>query len=354
MPILPTIIATITRKPRYIPKPDKDKGKLLVNDIFRWYESVFGRRYGIRAESSTQMVKRDGKWIQKYEFYTIEAFLTHIECLIREWVKKPKFEIKWVSLPVFQPAGLLPQHGGVRIPIFTLAVAFTSFDGNGFTASGTTCTTTLTTSGSDRAAMGIIWTWNAADSYTSTTYAGATMSELSNRSADGSGSVIRITGKHNATTGSNTLQSNTSGSMQHIISGAAYSGVDTSSAAAAFPDSDVGSGSATNGTTSSTTATGTITLTVADSWPILHARVPTKAATAGTSTTKRGSAAISGDSNQTFDSNAARSTGSNDLVYEWVGTTTTYWCMTSMAPVSSPVVSTSTAKKHLLSLMGVG
>ncbi len=322
---LPKLMAVITRHPRYIPKIEWSGGKLVTHDVFRLYELLFGRRFGIRIESSVEPVLVDGKVVDKHNFYTVEAFLVFWECAIRDYLKNLEFGFEFVRLPSFQLAGLMGQEeDGIRIPIFVLAIANTGTENTGFTASGTTCSRNISTSGSDRAVIGAVWTWNAAQTYTTTTYAGVTMSELGTRAGDFGD--IRLVGCHDATTGSNAMISNTSGSMQHFTTAAAYSGVASGSAAAAFPDT------AASGTTTSTTVTGTMTTSVANSWVFLHGRTPSRAMTAGANTYARATNTTSGDAVKLFDSNADRASGSNSLIYTWSPSQTTYWVMNSMAP----------------------
>lgn len=328
-------------KNRYIPDIDWSGGKLITHDVFRLFERIFGRKFGIRAESSASSAFINKQLAVKYEFYTVEAVLVFTECKIREFLKTFRFGLEFVELPVFQFAGLLPQQNGMRIPIFKFAIANTS-DSDGFTSSGTTCSFNVTTSGSDRCVIGAVWTWNATNTYTSSTYAGVTMTELVNRASDGTGGFIRLVGCHNATTGANNLISNTSGSMQHIDSAAAYSGVDSTSAAAAFPDTE------SNGTSTGTSITANMTTSVNQSWVFLHARTPSRDMSAGASTFERHQNSTSGDAANLFDSNGGRSTGSNDLIYTWTTSQTSYWCMGSMAPASASLAVPS------LATLGVG
>jgi hypothetical protein len=196
--------------------------------------------------------------------------------------------------------------------------------GDGFNGSGTSATAALDVSGTDPCVVAAIWCWNAADTYVNTTYAGTAMTELHSRTLDsGTG---RIVGLKNPSTGTNNVQSNTSGNMQHWISCASYSGVDQTTP---FPDTE------TDGTTTGSSATPNMTTSVTDSWVFCHARTPSKDMSAGTDTFERVQNPVSADSANLFDSNAARASGSNNLQYTWTGSTTTYWIMGSIAPSAS-------------------
>lgn len=323
-------------KNRYIPNIEWSGGKLITHDVFRLFERIFGREFGIRAEAASSSAFIGKQMATRMEFFTVEALLVFTECRIREFLKSFEFGFEFVELPVFQLAGLFPQQNeSLRIPIFKFAIA-TASTANSFTAAGTTCSVSLTTSGSDRAVIGAVWTWNASNTYTSSTYAGVTATELVNRAADGSGSFIRLVGVHNATTGANNFVSNTSSNMQHFVSCASYSGVASASASAAFPDTE------TSGTSSGVTSvTMNMTTSVANSWVFAHGRTTSRDMVAGTNTFERVQNATSGDSCNLFDSNGARSSGSNDLQYTWTTSQTTYWCMGSMSPVTSTSVTVS-------------
>jgi hypothetical protein len=198
--------------------------------------------------------------------------------------------------------------------------------GQGFNSSGTSTTAALTVSGSDPCVIAAVWTWNAANTYVNTTYAGTAMTELHSRAADGAGSLIRLVGLKNPSTGTNNVQSNTSGNMQHWISCVSYSGVDQTTP---FPDTE------TDGTSTAESATPNMTTSVADSWVFCHSRTASRDMLAGTNTTERVQHATSGDSCNIFDSGGVRSSGSNNLNYTWTGSQTTYWVMGSIAPATA-------------------
>src|SRR5690348_10828071 len=65
-----------------------------VSNVFRAYEWLFGRGYGIRPELSSSTEFVNGKKVVNYELYSFEAVVCHIEVLIRNFLKKKlAFEI---------------------------------------------------------------------------------------------------------------------------------------------------------------------------------------------------------------------------------------------------------------------
>jgi len=86
---LTRMMATITRHPRYHPEEHELdhkthwSSKVWVSNLFRAYEYLFGRGYGVRPEASTQVIKKDGKLYVTRHFFTLEALLAHVEVTIR-------------------------------------------------------------------------------------------------------------------------------------------------------------------------------------------------------------------------------------------------------------------------------
>ena len=78
-PKLFRLMEKITGKPRYIPDVEY-KEKAWVYNLFRFYERLFGREYGLRLE---QVVTADNEGIVHRAFYTWEAFFHFVEQEIR-------------------------------------------------------------------------------------------------------------------------------------------------------------------------------------------------------------------------------------------------------------------------------
>jgi hypothetical protein len=118
-----------------------------VHNLFRLFELIFGRKYGIRKESATSIATgKNGQLIIHREFYTWEALFAHCESVVREFVKLNSFSFEWVEIPKFQLVG-----GGAMdnpsFPLVRFAIArdasAKAFDNTGFASSVTfnqTCT----------------------------------------------------------------------------------------------------------------------------------------------------------------------------------------------------------------------
>lgn len=108
---LPQLLADITGHPRY--KPDIIwSSKSWVHNVFRCYEMVFGRKYGIRAEISSW--HENGK--SYYSAHSFEAVCALFETWVRNRFPYPV--LKWVKLPSFQT----PQ--GIALPSYSFAIAY--------------------------------------------------------------------------------------------------------------------------------------------------------------------------------------------------------------------------------------
>lgn len=90
--ILLKFVEKITGKPRYDPDVKWDK-RIWIANIFRAWEYVAGRRYGIRKESATWFDSVGNKLYIRREFYTVEARLAHYEASMRNY-----FAFDWSSL----------------------------------------------------------------------------------------------------------------------------------------------------------------------------------------------------------------------------------------------------------------
>lgn len=140
-------MATITRHPRYRVQGLEFDQNLVTANIFRLWELLFGRRHGVRPEASCFAFKDEkGRQTVVRRFYTVEAIVVHIESLVRNLFKLPKFS--FVEIPQFAFSGmdtpLIP-------PIFSFAIAWDSGSPNSsFSASATSVSYSITTSGSNR------------------------------------------------------------------------------------------------------------------------------------------------------------------------------------------------------------
>jgi hypothetical protein len=132
-----SLISFITRRPRYVPK--FETGPYWVFNVFRVYEQIFGRRYGIRCESTS-----DDKG--NVQFYTWEAALMYVEGKLRSF-KLPEFSR--VHVPAFQMAGVPLSF--TKSP-YLFAITAPSNNASGLTSfgSGNPSSQSMTPSGTDR------------------------------------------------------------------------------------------------------------------------------------------------------------------------------------------------------------
>jgi len=282
--IIPQLIVEITGKQRYF--PEVKWSYLWVHNIFRIYEIIFGRKYGIKCESKTslQTVERNGRQINIVvrEYFSFEALCAGIEVYIRNRLSKFinfnfTFQLPYkIYIPVFQTIG------GFKIPSspYLFAIAYSATTTYGYSGAATTVTISHTISGSDNC----LWahgTGNQSPTATlSATYAGVSMTELA-RSLDsvGTGVPTYLWYQTAPTSGTNNLVG-TSSSNGIVCSCVSYTGVKQSSPV-----------NANNNTAlNTTTASMSKSLTTVDdnSWVIMTFRTGGgNAITAGANTTVR-------------------------------------------------------------------
>lgn len=252
--------------------------KSWVHNIFRFYELVCWRKFGVRPEASTRTWHDDkGKMHVIREFYTIEALLAYCETLVREYlsIKSIKrvirffdwrdwgFEVEYITAPRLQATNGMQFDFNPKLPIFSLAVAFDASSSKGGT-SATTETVNHVCTGTHL----VLWSMggsetNTISSNTGVTYNGvafANYTQDQRPNGDGSnadwGSIWYLV---NPATGTNSLVSTWNGSsaFKEVIS-VSYSGCDTSNPI----------GATTNNSGFSTNVTATVNTLYADSYVI--------------------------------------------------------------------------------------
>lgn len=126
--ILPTILATLTQKERYFPEITWSS-QSWIHNIFRVYEVVFWRRYGIKSESSSGFsTDKNGRRIEVHQCHSFEAMCVYSELAIRKSVKS-FFEREFVPFRIIIPQLVTP---GFRMPSsspYLFAIAFDSAEG---------------------------------------------------------------------------------------------------------------------------------------------------------------------------------------------------------------------------------
>lgn len=149
------IMTLLTQHPRYHPEDvELDhrlhwSNKLWISNIFRAYEWLFGRGVGIRVESSSGASIVKGKLIVTHHVYTLEAFLSYIESIIRfniqiffnSWISLITLQFEQVDYrPVIVSLGILGfifnfEMSSRFLPLIGLPIAFDNHS-SGDTGSG--------------------------------------------------------------------------------------------------------------------------------------------------------------------------------------------------------------------------
>lgn len=317
---LPYILAFITGYDRYKVKAGVNfewSNKSWTHNVFRSYEIVFGRKWGIRAELSTGWDKNGN---QLFYCHSWESAFAVTETLIREWLNAQKPSFVRLYTPV------MATNNGFQLPSspFLFAIATDS------TASGTYGASPRTHShictGSDLILMMSGFSFGSG---TTSTYNGTSMTNLG---AYTYGSTIRygcLNYLISPSTGSNTLSFSPGGDGIAVTS--SYSGVSSTGQ----PDAAINT--QTTGTGSAASLTATVTVTASGSWLMAGTICEGNALTAGTGATLR----ITGSNVAVafFDSNGAPGTGSQSMTVNESPASQLAMGMVSIAPV--PLLTTS-------------
>lgn len=150
--LLPRIMATVTRAPRYFPDAEKSDSSAVFN-LFRAYERLFGRRAGIRPESTVSCtIGRDGKMVARTRFHTLEAFLVHVECEVNRFASIASRRLAGYGREHFSPA-----EWDLAISMSRGAIAFDAVGGGANTGSGSSLSWSHTCAGSSRKLFGGGW-----------------------------------------------------------------------------------------------------------------------------------------------------------------------------------------------------
>ena len=323
--ILPTILATVTGADRYFPEI-KWSSKSWTHNVFRAYEMIFGRRYGIKAEMLSEG-GQDGKVYHKC--YSFESVFALTEGYIRTYLATWKFMPFKITVPIaWTPQG---------IPFFTAPYLFAiALDANTGGYHLTTVTVSHTTTGSDTLMLIGANSTNASDPFSSLKYATVDLTAVNANANPHTTNWCYHRYLIAPTTGTNNAVLESNNSWMSVLT---YSGVKQTG----FPDS-----TATN-TAVGTTFTVTTTVVASNCWismtcPGFNADTTS----AGTGTTMRGTGVDSG--RQQADSNGTVSTGSQSLVAVYNVSSTGYGSIVSFAPPGGAVI----RRVNMLTLLGVG
>ncbi len=295
--IIPALFAILQRTVRYDPRVQWSD-KSWVHNIFRFYELIFWRKFGIRPESSVSTFRENGKLKTSIAFHSWESVFAYCESWIRGLV--PRMIPERVFIPVFQTSGGIFRPPGLENYLFAIAID-TSVNG-GSVAPGTSLTWSHTCTGSNLLLSVGLWVDSTAtDVVTGITYNSVAMTRANRATIDIFNQVLYYlvapdTGAHNVV-GSFSSSSVVGGSASY--SGCAQTGQ---------PDAQ-NTNTAAVGSTSITT---TVTVVTNNSWLTGQYGNNGGTTTAGAGTFQR---QTEGSTNRCiYDSNAAVGTGSQSLI----------------------------------------
>lgn len=306
------LTAKLTRTDRY--RPEVTWSRSWVYNIFRAFELVFGREYGVRREA---LASFDGSKVI-YQFFTIESLLCHLEGEIRAWFRLPKFEKVEVWVPAFATANQTRRLPMKKVPYLFAIARDTSGNFNTSGASPFTIATYTVTGTNPFLIVGIQDGTNSTDDLTALSYAGSAMTQLQK---NGSTRFKYTYYKNGPSTGSNSLSAtfiNGPISWQGVI--ASYSGVSQTGLDATNLTTDASCASNTHGVTP--VATGC--------WAVTVETNPDGNPAAGSGANQVVSAQQAG----VFDSNGTITAGANYNMTITVsgGTRLGMWSMFTIAP----------------------
>lgn len=223
---IPSLIEKITGKRRYMPTIEW-ASKSWTHNVFRVYEMICGKRWGITTEAWTGevSVEVNGRMrnVIVHEFYTAEATIAHFETNVREFLSKLKnfdfeFHIPY-KLYVYklQPTNGAPMEMGVFGTPYVFAIAIDATTAVSATNSVSTKSFSHTCTGSDRILWGALGC--STSTLSSSTYNSVSLTRASQVNLQSSWAELWYLVA--PSTGSNTLVINTAGS--NSITGGVFS-----------------------------------------------------------------------------------------------------------------------------------
>ena len=320
------LVQKITKHPRYDPDVEWDK-RIWVANIFRAWEYLAGRRFGIKIESSASTKIVYGTRIVEYKFYTLESVLSHIEVLIRELFKDKYLYIHLVDFEFAIPNQTL------KIPFIYYSIALDT-SGSGTTTSTTPLTFNYTCTGTNLVLVATVGNTATSPTLGTPTYNSVSMTQGFNPRTNGNnmnGQYILVA----PSTGSNSFSESFGGTSPFCNATLmSYSGAKQS-----------GQPDAITGNTGAGSPSLTVTTVADNSWAIFGV---TAVSVSGFSKTSRGSGVLTltGTTGmQAGDTNAVVHPAGNSTGAWSAGTTTWAGCGLSIAPAtgSAPTVTTSAA-----------
>lgn len=305
--ILPKLLAEITRQPRYL--PEFKWSKSWVYNVFRVYEYVFWRRFGIRVE---QLSTLEGVCYS----YTVENYLATWEGVVRA-IFAHKWAFRLVRIPQAQLVGL--RQGGLQP--YRYAIAFDAVTDIPSTAPAGSTSGNHTVTGSNPILFGMGGI-PISDSVTAITYNSAALTLIDKTSVPGDRwmySFVRMA----PSTGTNSFAITATLSDATDMGAISYSGA----AQTGQPDAhNFGQGA------SATSASCSITVVASNCWIVGFCSNDI----GGGSLTGTNRVILTGGTTRRLnDSNTTVSTGSNTWTATWSGTHNGALVIASFSPAGA-------------------
>lgn len=326
--ILPYILVILTRAERY--KPEFSWSNLWVVNLFRVYESIFWRKYGIRPEGATYSI--DDK-IYTYS-YTLESYLANIEVIVRSLLKR-NFGFSIVRIPQMQLAGL--SRGGISPYRFAIAYDNSLASSTGSTTSPVTLSYVVTGSNT---AIFVGYSISVISTMTGITYDSAALAQIqSDFIVTGPGEFLGMWYLSNCNTGTKDIVYTFSSGNLDYRGAASYSGVNPGAVDGSDGAAVIGAGNDVS----------TITPSATNCWHMMVCNCQNASLAAGSGTTER---AQNLNAFAFFDSNGTVTAGSPNTI---TATNTTTFGSAYVGATFAPVqAAAASGGARLLNLLGIG
>lgn len=295
--IFPELLAFLTQHARQRVSDIEWSGVSWTYNLFRAHEIVFGRRFGIKKESSA--VFYEGK-VYRYA-HSLEAALAFIEEGIRSALR-----VEFVKVRVYVPMLATPM-GPIPVSPYLFAIALDTSANN---AGGTSGSFSYTCTGSDRALFSLYNGDSAARTAGHTaTYNSVSLTKILGQNIAGGNYGMSTFGLLGPASGANTFAYNSGDAGDPVrIMLASYSGVKQTG----LPDA-----SAQAAYTASTGQTQSVTTVAANSWIVYGVQVNSAGNIAVTSGATKRQEPVSRTDGWFGDTNGGVSAGSNSASWTW-------------------------------------
>lgn len=230
--IIPTIIARITGKKRYLPVIEWSS-KLWTYNIFRFYEMIFGRKVGIAVEMTSTAYRYKGKVYVTYQAWSFESKIALCEQVIREMIislsklRTPRIVLVYDYMPMYNMGNSLRLPAIVPSP-YRFAIAFDSTSASTSPGSSTSPLTWTHTCTGSNLFMAIGAMGESASRATAVSYNSVSATQIGTFETDSAGNSEQTFWRLFApSTGANTVSVTHNAGNTYCVS-TSYSGVNQS------------------------------------------------------------------------------------------------------------------------------